>query len=110
MDLALLYSTSLSALYGALGIPMTVTPVNGSPANVTGIWMTPTPTDLPTTDLRRRDRKRAIAFRRSEVPTLPLNSIVNAQEVGADAATNWRVDGFDRESAEQWFAVVVPTT
>lgn len=110
MNLALVRSTALDALYGSLGIPMSVTPVNGSLANVTGIWRTPTPTDLPTTDLRRRDRHRAISFRRSEVPTLTLGALVTAQEIGADAATNWKVDGFERVTAEQWFATVVPTT
>ena len=109
MDLASLRGCAFSAIYGVFGISMTVTPVNGSPANVTGIWMTPTPTDLPLPDLRRRDRQRVIAFRRSEVPSLPSGSIVNAVEPGASAASDWRVDGFELTDAEQVRATVVPS-
>ena len=108
MDLPSLRGCAFSAIYGVLGTAMTVTPVGGTAANVTGIWMTPTPTDLPTHELRRRDRQRLIAFRRSEVPMLPLGSSVHATEPGASAATDWKVDGFAQMDAEQVRATVVP--
>lgn len=110
MDLVSLRSLALSTLQSVFGVDVTVTPVDGDPVSVTGVWMTPAPTDGPLADLKRRDRRRVMVFRRTDVPTLQRGSLVQAAELGAADVADWRVDGFEVIDAEQIRAVLVPVT
>lgn len=108
MDLASLRSLALDVLQSVFGVEAIVTPVDGEAVTVTGVWLTPAQTDVPMPELKRRDRRRVMAFRRSDVPTLPKGSTVQATELGAAAAADWRVDGFELIDTEQVRAVLVP--
>lgn len=74
---------------------------NDTPIEATGIWMTPSTLDVPVSGgFQRREAKRAMALRRSEVPTVPHGTVILAALPGVTTATHWRVDAPEIEEAE----------
>lgn len=104
----LVFDTNLAAgrITGA-AVDVTVTPVNGSPIETTGLWATPLQQDEPTMDAKRHERIRIMALTREAVPTLPKGSIVLAPERPDGIAVGWRVEGFEVEEVEHRRVVLV---
>jgi hypothetical protein len=118
MDLAPLRARVTQLGFAAHGVPATVTrPLpDDTPISTRGIWVTPG-LSRPFTDplprdfaLQRREPERVIALPRSEVPTLPTGTRVDAPEQLGGAVRAWRVDAIDYVDAAQYRAFVVLET
>ena len=101
-------SVPLDEYFEAFGIPATVTPPGSDAIEATGFWVSPLTEDMPAgLDLTRRELRRVLALRRSEVPSVPRGTYIDAADIGSDTATRWRVDGFERVEADHLRVIVV---
>ena len=103
---------AFAAQFALYGVTATLTPPSGVPLTATGIWLPDLVDQLPVGhDLQRRESRRVMAFRRSEVADVPpRGSVVEAAEYGASAARTWKVDGLELVTAEQVRVLLVATS
>ena len=101
----------MDPLFAAFGVPATVTrPVpEDEPLEATGVWVSEDAMEMPgNSALRRREQIRVMAFRRSEVATIPTGTLVVAPELlGGDERT-WRVDSYAGGDSEVHRVYLVP--
>ncbi len=89
--------------FNDFGIDVVVTrpAPDDDPIEATGIWMTPPPLDVPlSSGFQRREARRSMALRRSEVPTVPQGTVILAAAPGQSDAVHWRVDAPEIVEAE----------
>lgn len=100
------------------GVPATVTRPfpDETPIETRGIWLTPG-LSRPFTEpypggaqLQRREPERVIALQRSEVPTVPRGTRIDAAERIGGAVVAWRVDTVEHVDAGQHRVFVVRET
>src|SRR5687768_6519968 len=111
MDFGSLRALVVDLNFEAHGVPATVTrpAPNNTPITMRVIWMTPVTAGGPRAmDFQRNEALRIIALKRSEVPTVPKGTLIDAPPKAGEAAQLWRVDGFDREEADQKRVIVIP--
>lgn len=101
--------------FDVLGVDATVTrPWPDDTAIETKIvWVTPGPflQSMPSEfDLQRKDRRRILALRVSDVPTVPRGTRIEVAERHGDDALVWRADGIEYADADHRRVVVVPET
>jgi hypothetical protein len=110
MDLGPLRALALELNFSAHGVLAVVTrPAPYNDSIVTRcIWLTTETPGVPaSTDFQRGDPRRVLVLRRTDVPAVPRNTVINAPEKAGDADQNWRVDGIDRIEADQIRVIVV---
>lgn len=114
MDLSSLQALRLDASFSVLGVAATVTrpPADDTPILTTLIWLSPIEeAQVFGEDRNRIGARKAIALRRSEVPTAPRGTTVVAAEPSGGAAKTWRVDGTDqRDDAYCLYRLLTPAT
>ncbi len=109
MDLGAIRTLTLDVNFGVLGVDVTVTPLDGAPIPASGIWMTDSTEDRPGANpFPRKEARRVMALRRSEVPLMPRGTVISAPNASGGEAQTWRVDGVETLEAEHWRVVVVP--
>lgn len=83
------------------GTPATVTVQGLEPVSTTAIWLTTTPEDRPDGALFSRvDPFRTLALKRSEVPTVPVGTVIDIPESDGGTVESWVVDGLERQEAD----------
>ena len=99
----------LDVFFDAFGISVTVTPPGSDAVLATGFWVLPLTEDRPgASDVLRREARHVLTLRRSEVPTVPRGTLIDAADIGSVVVQRWRVDGFDRVEADHVRVIVVP--
>lgn len=105
---------ALDIQFDVLGVSATVTrPLpDDTPIETRGIWVGPgsagsVPVEF---DVRRNDRRRVIALKVSEVPTVPKGTRIVMAERSGGAVLTWRVDGTEYADADHRRVIVVPET
>lgn len=110
MDFGGLRALVLDLNFTTHGVPATVTRPfpDETPIVTRGIWLTPITENAPGgTDFQRREPYRVMALSRAEIPTIPRGSLIDAPEKSGDATQTWRVDGYERQEADQHRVVVI---
>lgn len=111
MDLGPLRALVLDVNFEAHGVAATVTrpAPNNIPIATRVIWVTPVTVGVPSDmDFQRNEPLRIIALKRSDVPTVPKGTLIDAPPKAGDASQLWRVDAFDREEADHKRVIVIP--
>ena len=112
MDLGPLRALALEVNLQAHGVDITVTrpaPDNTPIEGIKGIWLTPITEELPDRmDFQRREPRRVMALRRTDVPAVPRGTLIVAPEKSGDDPRPWRVDSLDRSDADKTHVVVLP--
>lgn len=94
------------AQYGVDGI---VTRPDEEPIEARVLWVTPQTDGVPTSStFQRRDQTRVVGLLRSEVPTAPIGTIVEAPDVAGGASARYRVDSTELVEVEHIRVSVVP--
>jgi hypothetical protein len=95
-----------AAVYGAAAI---ITRPGEEAITATGLWLPPLAEDLPVgREFQRRDPRRILAFRVSEVAALPRGTLIDIAEYGGESRT-WKVEGLaEHQSPEQIRVIIVP--
>lgn len=107
MDITALRALTLDVAVGVFGVAATVTPPGADAIVTTGIWTQPITEELPVgRDFQRREPRRVLGFRVADVGTLPRGTSILAADYGG-AVRTWRVDGIERQDAEQIRVIVV---
>jgi hypothetical protein len=98
------------ATFGVIGVPATVTIPGGDPVETRIIWLTPSQDGAPGAPavFQRNDPQRAMAIRRDDLPTLPLESLVAVTEPNLEDPTEWLVDSFLVTEPEHYRVSVRP--
>ncbi len=91
------------------GVAVTVTPPGGPTVAAKGVWTMPVAEDMPIgRDFQRREPRRVLALRVSEVgSSVPRGTVIVGAEHGA-ASRDWKVDGLESQDAELIRVVLVP--
>ena len=82
--------------------------VEGGPADITGLWMTHTLEESGGGTFKRGEIRRVIALRRSDLPTVPRGTILQAPERDGRPIMRWLVDGHELMEADHHRVVVIP--
>lgn len=99
----------MSVVMEAFGVPATVTPPAADPIETTVAWTAPTTEDVPgAMEAQRAEQRRVLTVLRSEVPTIPLRTVIVAPEELDGEDLMWMVDGIDRIEPDHVRVVVVP--
>lgn len=104
MDLGSLRTLALSVNFATHGVDATVTrpAPDDTPIAARVIFLTPETEDYPIGgEFTRRDAARVVALRRSEVPTVPIRTVIQAPELAGGTVKTWRVDGVAKVEADQ---------
>jgi hypothetical protein len=99
------------ACFDAFGVPAVVTrpAPEETPVATTIVWFTPAMEDVPSGGgFGRRDTRLMLAVMRSEVPTLPRKTLIDAPERLGAPVRRWRVDAIDLDDVDEIRAIVVP--
>ena len=98
----------LAAIWDAFSVAATVTPPHEAPVETDIVWLTPF-NDVQPGELEGgvRDPIRLIAIRRSDVPLVPVGTVIVAPELGGGSAKRWRVDAMETEDVEFVRVIVV---
>lgn len=113
MDFGSLRALALDLNFSAHGVDAVVTrpAPDDEPVETRGIWITPLTEDAPVNAaFARREPRRILALKRSEVPTVPRGTGIQAPEKAGDDPVGWRVDGMDRIEADHQRVIVVRDT
>lgn len=57
---------------------------------------------------RRQAERLVLGVPRADVPTAPLGTIIAAPLVAGGTVQQWRIEGHERDEADEWRVVVVP--
>lgn len=99
---------SMDAPMRTFGVPAIVTVPNGTPVPTSVIWLAPVMVDEPSgSDFTRREPRRVLALSRTDVPTLPRQTQIDAAEIKGGPVSSWLVDQADVARADEWRALVV---
>lgn len=97
-----------AAAFDVLGVPATITPVNGTPVATAVIWISPLTAASPSGGpLTRRDPTKTAAVLISDVPALPRGSAIQAPELEGGPVLGWRVEEFESGDVDQYRVIVV---
>ena len=107
MDLGSLRTLALAVNFSAHGVDVTVQRPDEDSFEARGIWVTQATDDAPTgLEFQRKEPRRVMAFRRSEVETIPRGTTLLVAETSGGTSRGWRVDGIERIEAEHVRVVV----
>ncbi len=108
MDIAALRALVLDVNAVVYGVAATVTPPGQAAVPARGIWLQPLSEEMPVgRDFQRREPRRVLGFRVSEIAAIPRGSVIAAAEHGG-ATRSWKVDGVELQTPEQIRVIVVP--
>lgn len=109
MGFGSLRTLTLDTNFSIFGVDATVRPLDGPTVSARLIWMTDTTEDSPGgTQFPRKEGRRAVALRRSEVAAMPRGTVITAPEATGGEARTWKIDGPVVLEAEHWRVFVVP--
>jgi hypothetical protein len=94
---------ALTINFGVYGVPATVTrpAPDDVPIETTLVWLPLLTEDRPVnSDIHRRDPRRVLALRRTDVSHAPRGTLIAAPELGGATTKTWRVEGIDRMDAD----------
>lgn len=97
-------------IFAAFGVPATVTrpAPDDTPIATTIVWSSWITDDaVAAATFQRREARRVISIRLSEVPTLPTHTVIDAPVDVVATSQRWRVDGIDRIEHDIVRAIVV---
>ena len=98
----------VSRSFALFGVPITVTLPDSEPIATRGIWLTPETEEVPFgASYQRREPKRVMALKKSDVPTVPRGTQIVAPEKDGDEMKRWRVDSFELAEPEHHRVVLV---
>jgi hypothetical protein len=97
----------IAAFFDAFGVDAVVTPPGEWPIDTSVVWLTPNPVLEPSDGFSRREAQRLMAIRRSDVPAVPVGTMVLAPEMSGGSNVSWRVDGVDLVEPEHVRVFVV---
>lgn len=101
---------AMDPIFGAFGLPATLTPPGGLPRAVRAVWITLQTVEAPIGGgLRMVEQERRLALRRAEVPEVPRGTFIVVAERDGQAQQEWRVEGFGRLDSELIEVLVVPS-
>lgn len=103
----------MGPVLAAFGVPATVTrpAPDSTPVQTTGCWVSPLNDEsLPMgKEMQRREPRRVFVMAKdATLPTLPMNTLIQAPDELGGTPLLWRVDGRDRVESDCWRAIVVP--
>jgi hypothetical protein len=104
------YRPSLVAALDCFGLAATVTRPSPDdvPIETSAIWLPSSYLEEPLgAEFGRVAAKRAMALSRADVPTLPLNTEIQAPEQLGGTVLRWRVDGYAGQHHDHHRAYVV---
>ncbi len=108
MDFGPLRALALDLNVTAHGVPATVTrpAPDDAPITTRVIWLTATTAETGF-ELKRREQRRVLALKRSDVATLPQKTRIAAPLTATGTVQTWRIEVVDTIEADQWRAIVV---
>lgn len=115
MDLGPVRQLALDAIFNAHGVPATVTRPNEQPITTRVLWV-PDNTgfggwganDLTNLEILKTVGRRVMAVRISEVPSMPVGTMVTAPEAQGKDDLTWRVDEIRHLDSEMSRVLVQP--
>lgn len=111
MDLGSLRTLVHDVNFGVQGVDATLTRPfpDEVPVSTRVIWLGPDTEDVPVgTAFQRRESRRVVAIRRTDVASVPRGSILEAPEYAGGPVQRWRVDGVHHTTPEHVRVTVVP--
>lgn len=91
-----------------LAVPATVTRPSQAAITTVAVWLLRSQPEVPAgAAFQRSAVRRVIALRRSDVPTVPLKTIIVAPERPGLADATWRVDSIEQIEADRYECVVI---
>lgn len=106
MDLGPLRGLALDAVFSAHGVPARVTRPDLLPIDTRVLWA-PEPQEHTGLEFTRVVSRRVMALRVSEVPAVPVGTIVTAPDAAGKAVMTWRVDELDQRQEPELIRVLV---
>lgn len=94
----------------AFGVDAIVAPPGETPVSVTALWLAPDTVEVPVggSGPPRREQRRIVALRLSDVPQVPRGTIISASEYKGGASQDWKVDSTERLDYDHVRVLVVP--
>lgn len=71
------------------------------------LWLTPNTEEGSSLAFNRREGRRVAGFRKVDVPTCPIGTVIEAPTEAGGVNRGWRVDGFILDEAEHMRVSVV---
>ena len=111
MDLQPLRELVRDLNFDAHGMPVTVTPPDGTAISTSAIWLGPLMEDPPAgRDINRREPRRIVALRLDEVTEIPRGTIIVPSETIGGVSGNWQIDGIESAERDHFRVIVTPET
>ena len=112
MDIGEIRELTLDINFEVHGLDVTVTrpAPDDAPIETRGIWLTVETEDVPGGPFTRREGRRAMAFRKDEVPTAPTGTEILAPEAFGGDDVGWRVDGTAQIFVDHTRVIVIRAT
>lgn len=113
MDFGALRTLTLDVNFSVHGVDVTVIrpAPDDDPIETRGIWLTPLTEDAPQNGVfARREPRRILAVKRSDVATVPRGTVFVAPEKAGGESRGWRCDGLERQEADHHRVIVVEDT
>lgn len=111
MDFGAVRDLARDINFVAHGMPVVVTPPapDDTPVATRGIWLTFTADGVPdNTGFQRREARRLMAFKRSEVTLIPRGTRIAAPEHMGGTTRQWVVDGTEGIDSQTTTVIVLP--
>ena len=100
----------IASALGAFGVDAMVTPPGEAAVATQAIWLAPRTVEVPVgSDHQRTESRRVLSIPISDVPAVPMGTIISAAESEGQAAQNWKVDASEHLDYDHHRVVVVPT-
>lgn len=108
---ALVSEVNFQLISGSVEVTVRRPAPDSDPIETRGIWITPAVDDFPSGEVMRRDVRRVIALPKVAVPTVPIGTLIEADdEHGNDGGYAWLVDGFESSEADHTRVTVIPVS
>ena len=93
----------------AFGVDAVVTVPDEIPVSTTALWLAPDTVEVPVgADQVRREQRRIVALRLSDIPQVPRETIISAPEFAGGVVRDWKVDSTERLDYDHVRVIVVP--
>jgi hypothetical protein len=105
------FRVPLDPIFEAFGVPATVTrpAPDEIPILTTGVWVSPLTLDMPPAmEFQRKESQRVMALTRTEVPTVPRGTIIEAPEMLGGTVQRWRIDGIEQTDSDHHRVFLLP--
>ena len=111
MDLGSLRTLAHDVSFSVHGVDATLTRPfpDEVPVTTKAIWLGPDTDGVPAGSIfQKREARRVVALRRTDVASVPRGSLLEAPEYAGGTVQRWRVDGVHHTTPEQVRVPVVP--